>query len=142
MCWPQKSYTLFYIKHRYHALFISSCVPLTKIVITSNQRCILKYYPSTWYAIGLWSEVVKDEFGSAYIWYEPTLRQYIGDCMALTININNGIKEPTNGYQFLWYRSNIGIWWVCEGERILIYMSCLWVNIILNHIETRAILSR
>ena len=40
--------------------------------------------------------------------------------MVLIININNGIKEPTQGYK---NRANIEFWWVCQSERILVYTS-------------------
>lgn len=31
--------------------------------------------------------------------YFPMLGQYKGECMGMIININNGIEEPTCGYQ-------------------------------------------
>jgi serine/threonine protein kinase len=32
-------------------------------------------------------------------WTQPMLDQYIGECIVSIININNGLKEPTCGYQ-------------------------------------------
>ena len=63
--------------------------------------------------------------------------------MVLLININNGIKEPTRGYQY------------CKSSQILIFggyvkvreslytLVIIWVKIFVNHIfDTRAILRR
>ena len=41
--------------------------------------------------------------------YRPMLDWYIGDNMVSIININNGSKEPTHGYQN------------CNTNKILIY---------------------
>ena len=68
------------------------------------------------------------------------LDRYICECMVLIININKGIKESTCGYQ------------KCNTSHILIYSWCVkvreslhtqlivWVNAVLNHIDTRMIL--
>ena len=40
----------------------------------------------------------------------------------------------------LQYQSNIEIWWVCQSERIFVYLIVIWVNTILNHINTWTIL--
>jgi hypothetical protein len=54
------------------------------------------------------------------------------------INIDeNGIKEPTSGYQ-----SNVYVEWVCQSERIVLYPSYWLGQILMNHIDTRAIMSR
>ena len=80
----------------------------------------------------------------------PVLVWYIGECMVIIININNGIKEPTCGYKncttnpllmfggyvyFLFFaqientiakrarNTTNWIWWVCLGETIFIYHS-------------------
>ena len=62
--------------------------------------------------------------------------------MVSIININNGIKEPTHGYQN------------CNTSQILIFGGyvkvreslytrvIIWVNTILNHIDTREFLPR
>ena len=62
--------------------------------------------------------------------------------MASLININNGIKEPTCGYQN------------CKSCQILIFggyikvreslytLIIIWFNTFVNHIDTRAILPR
>ena len=70
------------------------------------------------------------------------LDQYIGECMVSIININNGVKEPTHGYQN------------CNTNQILIFggyvkvreslytQVIIWVNAILNYIDTRLTLPR
>ena len=67
---------------------------------------------------------------------------FIGKCMESLINIDNGIKEPTHGYQN------------CNTSQILIFGGyvkvreslytwvIIYVNTILNHIDIRVILSR
>jgi hypothetical protein len=37
--------------------------------------------------------------------------------------MNNDIKEPTHGYQNCNTSEIIDIWWVCQGERIFVYLS-------------------
>ena len=51
------------------------------------------------------------------------LDRYIGECLVLIININNGIKEPTCGHQYCNTSQFIDIWWTCQGERIFVYPS-------------------
>ena len=74
--------------------------------------------------------------------FKPLLDRYISECMISIININSGIQKPTSGYQN------------CNTNRVLIFDGYLkvreslnirviiWVNTILNHIDTRVILPR
>ena len=67
---------------------------------------------------------------------------YIGKCMESLINIDNGIQEPTHGYQN------------CNTSQILIFGGyfkvrqslytrvIICINTILNHIDIRVILPR
>ena len=75
----------------------------------------------------------EQQLGPLSVWY-------IDECMVSMIYINNGIKEPTHGYQN------------CNTNQIMIFGGYLkvreslstrviiWVNTILNHIDIRAIL--
>ena len=54
--------------------------------------------------------------------------------------MNNGIKEPTCGYQNYSFKSNIDIGWVCQHG--IIYCVPIWVNAILAHVDTRIGLCR
>ena len=38
------------------------------------------------------------------------------------------------------YWLNIGIWWVCQGERIFLYLRVIvWVNTMLNHVDAKVV---
>ena len=72
--------------------------------------------------------------------FSLVLHQYIGECMVSIITINNGITEPTPGYQNVipvkyWYL--VGMSW---GDNLLSTRVIIWVNTILHHIDTKAIL--
>ena len=64
------------------------------------------------------------------------LDQYIGECMVSIFNINNGIKEPTRGYQ----NCNISHILIFCGYVMVRESLCtrviIWVNTMLNHIES------
>ena len=65
---------------------------------------------------------------------------YIGEGMVSITNINNGIKEPTCGYQN-YNSSQILIFdgYVKVSESLYTQV-IIWVNTSLNHIDTREIL--
>ena len=75
------------------------------------------------------------------MWHEVMIK-YTSECLVAIINTNNGIKEPTRRYQS------------CNTNRIMIFSGhvkvreslstqvIIWVNTILNHIDTRAVLPR
>ena len=44
----------------------------------------------------------------------PVLVWYTGECMVSVINSNEGIKEPTHGYEDCNTTHNSGIWCVCS----------------------------
>ena len=74
--------------------------------------------------------------------FSLVLHQYIGECMVSIITINNGITEPTPGYQNVipgkyWYLVGMS-----RGENLLSTWVIMWVNTILNHIDTTAILPK
>ena len=65
---------------------------------------------------------------------------YIGEGMVSITNINNGIKEPTCGYQ-KYNSSQILIFDGYVKVRESLYTQVIiWVNTSLNHIDTREIL--
>ena len=68
--------------------------------------------------------------------FEPASVWYIGEFMVSSININNGIKEPTRGYQ----NCNISLIDGYVKVRESLYTRVInWVITILNHIDTRKI---
>ena len=79
-------------------------------------------------------------FLDRFIWRRssPVSVWYIGECIVSIININNSIKEPTHGYQN-WNTSHILIFGGCVKVRDPLYTQVIiWVDAILNHIDTRA----
>ena len=62
----------------------------------------------------------------------------IGECLASIININNGIEEPTHGYQHC-NTSQILIFggYVKVRERLFTRV-IVWVDTTVNHIDTWA----
>ena len=73
--------------------------------------------------------------------FRPMLHQYIGECVVTIINTDNGIKEPTSGYQ-----NCLNIQMLIFGGYLKIRDSLYarvitWVNTILNHIDARVVLS-
>lgn len=68
---------------------------------------------------------------------------HIGECMASIINIENGIKELSRGYQKFVIQSNIDIWQASQREIFLcVHELSFGVNTILNEIDVRTILPR
>ena len=75
------------------------------------------------------------------MWHEVMI-EYTSECLVAIISTNNGTKEPTRRYQN------------CNTNRIMIFSGyvkvreslstrvIIWVNTILNHIDTRAVLPR
>lgn len=66
----------------------------------------------------------------------------IGECMVSLININNGIKGITCGYQNFKTNPILLFGGYFEVRESLYTHIILWVHSILNHIDTRAILPR
>lgn len=65
---------------------------------------------------------------------------YMGECMVSTMNINNGIIEPTHIHWKLGYESNVDIWW-CRVRDSSYALVIIWDNIwVVYHIDTRMIL--
>ena len=78
----------------------------------------------------------------AALMFRTMLHQYIGECMVSIINTNNGIKEPTSGYQ-----NCLTIQMLIFGGHLKMRESfyarvITWVNTILNLIDARVVLSR
>ena len=70
------------------------------------------------------------------------LVSYIGECMVSMINTNNGITEPTLGYQNC-SASHILIFGAYVKVRESLYTRVIiWINTTLNHIDARGILPR
>ena len=59
---------------------------------------------------------------------------HIGECMVSIININDDIKEPTQGYQDCYSHSNIDVQWVCLVRESLYIRVIIWINTIVNRI--------
>jgi len=67
---------------------------------------------------------------------------YIGECMVSTININNGIKGPTRGYQNCNTNQILVLSGYVNVRGSLYTQVIIWVSTILYHIDTRLILPR
>jgi hypothetical protein len=65
---------------------------------------------------------------------------YKGECMVLIININKVIKEPPHGYQNCNTSQILIFGGYVKVKKSLYTRVVIWVNIILNHIDTMAIL--
>ena len=70
--------------------------------------------------------------------FKPVLVWYIGECTVSMINISNGIKDPTYGYK----KCTTSQYWYLVGKvREPLYTQVIiWVNTILDHIDTTVIL--
>ena len=64
------------------------------------------------------------------------------ECVLSKTNINNGIKELTRGYQFCDTSQILIFGGYVKGRESLHTLVIIWVNTIVNHIDTRATLPR
>ena len=62
----------------------------------------------------------------------------MGEC----INVNNGVKEPAHGYQKCNTSLKLDFGGYVKVRESLYIRVIIWVNTILNHIDTRAISPR
>ena len=70
------------------------------------------------------------------------LYPYIGKSFIAIINNNDGIKELTHGYQNCNTSQMLMFGGYPKVEESYYSRVVIWVNIMLNHIDTRAILPR
>ena len=70
------------------------------------------------------------------------LGHYIGGCMVSISNINNGIKEPTHGYQICNTNHIFILGGYLRLKKSLYTQVIIWISVILNHIDTKVILHR
>ena len=70
------------------------------------------------------------------------LDQYIGECMVSIININDGIKEPTWEYQICNTSQKLIFGGYVKVRESFYTQVIIWVDTILNHIDTTVILPR
>ena len=76
------------------------------------------------------------------MWSKPMLVWYISECVVSIMNINNGIKELTCGYQNCNTSQVLIFGGYVKGRESLSTLVIIWVNTIVNHIDIRATLTR
>ena len=63
---------------------------------------------------------------------------YVGECMGMNNQHKNGIKEPTYGYQSCNNSQTLVFGGYVKVRGSLYTQVIIWMNTILNHIDTRA----
>ena len=128
MCYKSMRYSKFAC-----IVFKVICVALLPCwnLSTHSKKILLIWY-STWFE----NQILSLRERSIKGWFGPMLVWYIGECMVIIININDGIKEYACGCQ----NSNMNQILIFDGydkgERIFIFWVILWVKTILDHIDT------
>ena len=57
----------------------------------------------------------------------------IDECIVSIINVNKGMKEPTNGYQYYSTNQKLTFGEVLKVNEFLYTCASIWVKTILNH---------